>query len=286
MQRVLIVLSALAVFLLLPLGCSDDESCADCPATPAGFVDGSITVNPQAIVNAVIYGYGGIVPSIDSIRLGDSLMTRPTDYNWFQDAPGRRHWQIGFSESAGGSFLYSSGDVARLEIWGPGRQAVCDVVMLDPRDSEAQIISPVPGEDTVAPGESVTIVWQRIEHAQFYALMLTFFNRANAVTRQSLVTDWTADTSYTVRPVLYPDSLQLISVELSGFTGPNPSVGSNFSGGWLTGRLISFSAPAHTFIWGWNAPDKARAEFPDEAAVSAPRSPAEIIDAIYRQAVR
>ncbi len=37
MQRVLIVLSALAVFLLLPLGCSDDESCAGLPGDAGEF---------------------------------------------------------------------------------------------------------------------------------------------------------------------------------------------------------------------------------------------------------
>ncbi|HOZ08496.1 MAG TPA: hypothetical protein PKW75_09440 [candidate division Zixibacteria bacterium] len=285
MQRIVLVLSAVAVSLL-PLGCSDD--CADCPehATPAGFVNGTVHVTPQVSLSATINGYGSILPTVDSIRLGDSLLTSPGDYYVAMSAPANPLWRISFYENISGDVMYSPGDVAHIEIWGPGRLAYCDVVVLDPNESAADMISPLPGTETIAPDESAAVIWHRALDAQYYAVQLRFIDFANGVTRESNVTDWTADTAYTVGPTLYPDSLAALIVEITPFTGPNPAVGSNFAGGWLAGRLISFGGPASTMLHGWNEPDKSIKTLPDDLAASQRLSPAEIIDGIYRQAAK
>ncbi|HPM37639.1 MAG TPA: hypothetical protein PK186_08800 [candidate division Zixibacteria bacterium] len=285
MKRTMIVLSAVVV-ALLPLGCSDDD-CAECPApvTPVGFIQGSIDLHPGVYFEALIFGDGSILPTLDSARVGDSLLVFNKDFFYsYRSEPVNPYWTIYCTEDTGPDYMYTQGDTAHLEFWSEGRLATCDLPLLDPNLTQLFITDPYPGTDTVAPGEPAIVFWNRVEHAQFYAVQVILANRLGDVFTFSDRFDWTADTSFTVSPSLYPPSLAQFSVRVVPFTGPNPAAGSNVLGAWLSGRIVSVGYGAETAIVGWNPSPITKSALPAGETLFPQRTPAEIVEAVYLQA--
>ncbi|MCX6836113.1 MAG: hypothetical protein NTW07_13495 [candidate division Zixibacteria bacterium] len=244
MRKVWLVLLGFGVLLVLAaVGCNDE--CASCPdpaVTPLGYATGWLTLNPGTIMPQLeIFGNGAVAPNLDSVKVGDSLIDRE-DWSMmttaaFTDA----HWVIPFSEAGDPStYMYEHGDVATLRVWGSGRSGTCELKILNYTTAAANITSPAPLADSIAPGVADTIFWNRVEYADYYAIMIAWLVSEGGGTHWTFTYHYATDTSFIVTGAMQLDSAIRYDFVVSPFTGPNPRTGrTNWTGTLLGGVVYS-----------------------------------------------
>jgi len=166
MSKKLIILASIFIAaLFIGIGCSDDDD--DCPACPdqisyKGWADGVIYLDPETYMYDMrVHRFGGVMPNIDSVMVGDSMVEQDDiDYDYFYDY-GDNYWEIYFDEDGDSTtYMYESGDVATITVWGDGMTATCNLKLLDYDDDEIDsMITPAYNADTLAAGDSVTCTW-------------------------------------------------------------------------------------------------------------------------------
>ena len=266
MSKKLIILAAIFIAaLFIGAGCSDDDD--DCPACPdqityKGWADGIIYLDPETYMSDFnIHRFAGIMPNIDSVMVGDSMIEPDDiDYDYYYDY-GDNYWEIYFDEDGDTStYMYKSGDIATVTVWGDGQVATCNLKLLDYDDDEIDsIYSPAYNADTMAVGDSSTVYWAKSANADYYNVWVEIRNMDNGSS------DWfyryynTTDTMFIVTPEMLTDSVYYIYVNVLPICGPDPVSGaSNWTGNYITGRMYSYADYDYTRIYGWAIPTSAK----------------------------
>lgn len=261
MSKKLIILAGIFIAaLFISIGCSDDDD--DCPACPdqivyKGWADGIIYLDPETYMSEMqIHRFAGIMPNIDSVQVGDSMIA-PDDigYDYYYDY-GDNYWEIYFDEDGDTStYMYESGDIAIFTVWGDGRSSSCNLKLLDYDEDEIDSILPNYGADTLAIGDSVTCHWTGLENADYYNVQIEVIDYVDGNSTWYYRYYNTTDTFFTVTPEMLTDSVSHIWVTAIPVTGPDPVTGtSNWTGNYITGRLYSYADYKYTRIYGWNIP--------------------------------
>jgi hypothetical protein len=203
-----------------------------------------------------IYRFAGIMPNIDSVQVGDS-MVNPSDisYDYYYDY-GDNYWDIYFDEDGDAStYMYESGDIATFTVWGDGMTATCNLKLLNYYDDEIDSILPGYNADTLAIGESVICQWTGSGNADYYNVLVEVVDYVDGSNIWYYRYYNTTDTFFTVTPEMMTDSVSHIWVTAIPVTGPDPVTGaSNWTGNYITGRLYSYAGYDYTRIQGWNSP--------------------------------
>jgi len=291
MHKIQMIIACLALLILLAaIGCSNNDECASCPdlTTPLGHARGSLVLAPGATImpELQVFSNGAVAPNLDSVKVGDSLV----DKNYwnvagqisFADA----HWVISFFETGNPStYMYEHGDAATIRIWGEGRSSSCQVKILDPNLATANITIPVAMADTISPGGSDTVYWNKVEHVDYYAVMIAWFVTSGGDSRYVFAYYYATDTSFIVTGAMSPpDSVLNFNVHITPFNGPDPRTGqSNWSGALLDGVVYSYGYNAMTTIVVRSpigSPEKALSEWMIEQPE---RSPEEMVANVYKK---
>ena len=255
MHKMQVILLGLGV-LLMPviIGCGDDDcpACPD-PVRPLGRTHCGLILSPGATIvpSMEISSYGAVAPSLDSVKIGDSLVDRQSwvlGGTWsFADA----HWLIPFQEDGDtGTFMYEHGDVATIGVWGEGRASACQVKILDPDVAIASITDPAYLVDTIAPGGSDTVFWKTIGHVDYYAVMVAWLVSSDGFSTYTFDYYYATDTSFIITGAMQPpDTVLSFNVHVTPFNGPDPRTGrSNWSGTLLDGVVYSYGSQNSTTI--------------------------------------
>lgn len=290
MQKKCMVVSVFGLLLVLAAaGCSDKE-CASCPdpaVTPLGYTKAALQLNPGAVVqpSLEVFGNGMVAPNLDSVKIGDSLVNRRdwmmTSGSMYADA----HWAIVFSEDGDTStYMYEHGDTATISVWGEGRSSSCRVKILSRNSAIAYITTPAYQADTIAPGASDTVFWNRVEHADYYAVMVPWRVISGGSAMWHFDYYYATDTSFIVAGAMQPDSLINFDVQVTPFNGPDPQSGqTNWRGTLLDGVVFSAGYPGMTNIV-IRPPITMAARALSPAAEERPNvSPEEMVSNVYKK---
>ncbi len=248
MFKFLITGLAFGLLMLMGAGCGDDDKATGpTKATPLGYAKGQIILVPHTGMQLEIFGNGAVTPNLDSIRVGDSLVN---ELEWsmesdlmFADA----YWEIPFSEDGDAlTFMYDPGDTAVIDVWGEGRSSTCRVKLLNPAQSEAEIISPAWFADTITPDESDTVYWHKVEQADYYAIMMPCAHYSGPWIFSYYCA---TDTFFIITGDMLPDSVVQCDVVVSPFNGPDPRTDqTNWTGNLLDGVVYSAGGHGYTSI--------------------------------------
>ncbi|PWB73781.1 hypothetical protein C3F09_04780 [candidate division GN15 bacterium] len=233
-------LAFVALLMLAVVGCGDDENTtAPAQTFPLGYTQGNIYVSPNTRMPRLeIHGNGAVTPNLDSIKVGDSLVNRQ-DWSMYSDGMfSDAYWAIPFVEDGDTSTLmYDPGDTAVIKVWGEGRFSSCRVKLLNPEEAILNITSPLSMADTIAFGGSDTVYWNKVDQADYYAVMVPWAHYSG---------NWlfgfyyATDTSFIITGNMMPDSVWRCDVVVSPFNGPDPRTDrSNWTGNLLDGVVYS-----------------------------------------------
>jgi hypothetical protein len=247
MKRSLLLLAIIALAMAtFALSCGDDDESATGPATVAN-ASGAFYLHPA--MQTVLFTISD-AKVIDSIKIGDSLLTRWDHFMPDGFTPGYR-WMVNFYEqfSDTATIMYRSGDMARITIWGDGRSSTAQFVVLHDIDERLPAVYPPPAN--IGPDDPVPeIYWPRNDHADFYGITMEINAPPDSegVNVTGLYYAVATDTTFNI-PARFADRLTMVSVYVWPVTGPIPGSGvSNWSGNFCTGRVCGFAAPNSTTI--------------------------------------
>lgn len=246
---ILIAVGLLAVAALI--GCGDDD-CASCPETftPLGHARGVLSLAPGTMMPMLqIYSNGAVAPNLDSVKVGDSSVSKEFWNLNASVAYADAHWEVNFFETGDTStYMYDPGDLATISVWAEGRSSVCRVKILNPMLTATQVTDPTPYADTVSPGESDTLYWLKADDADYYAIMFAWY--VVPLDRYIFSYYYSTDTTFVVTGAMQPAETAIeFNVHVTPFNGPDPRTGqSNWSGNLLDGVVYSYGQQSSTTI--------------------------------------
>ncbi len=274
------------LLMLVFIGCGNDD-CASCPetVTPLGHAQGALILLPGAYMPGLeVFSNGAVAPDLDSVKVGDSLVDRlfwGLGSEWsYVDA----HWVITYGESGDTStFMYEPGDVASISVWGQGRSSVCHVKILNPSLAATSIISPAVYADTIVPGGSDTVVWHKIEHVDYYAIMVAWY--VIPLNTYTFNYYYATDTSFIITGAMQPeDTVSVFNVHVTPFNGPDPRTGqTNWSGNLLDGVVYSFGTQNSTTIVVRQPPTVLKMVVPEAMKAQPEPSTEDIVANVYEK---
>lgn len=278
MKKLLILLTVLS--LIFVIGCSDDEDCPTCneAVVPQGFVHGSVYLDPEAYIDEMmVIGYNAIPVNLDSAKLGDSLLYGDDAFDYDYDEEYHENWWTVYFDEDGSEYMYEHGDVATMTFYGEGMSSTAQFVILDADSAEVSIISPAYNEDTLATATDVTVTWGTSPDAEYYSVWIEWVVGDDWTDLYHY--DYTADTTFTITADMFPDSVRYFYVDITPFTGPDPTkdVG-NVTGNFLTGKVYSFGWYDYTRIHGWYQPAPTKSSLETTRKI---RTEQEMIEKIY-----
>jgi len=276
------------LLMLAAAGCNNDD-CASCPdaVTPLGHAKGWLVLTPGTRMPELeVFGNGSVAPNLDSVKVGDSLVNRQEwqlaeGPNAYADA----HLIIPFYEDGDPStFMYDPGDTAIIRVWGEGRSSFCRVKLLYRDSATVHITTPTSMADTIAPGGSDTVYWNRVEHADYYAIMVPWWVTPGY---WFFTYYYATDTSFIITGDMMPDSVTRFDVQVTPFNGPDPRTDkTNWSGKLLDGVVICAGQNSYTTIIV-RSPMLSPREASSQAAEERPKlSSEEIVANVYKQCGR
>lgn len=275
------------LIILVAVGCDDD--CPDCPdfVTPLGHTRGTLMLSPGAVMpDLQVYSNGAVAPNLDSVKVGDSLIGRQYWNLSSQSAYADAHWVIHFNETGDTTtFMYEHGDDARISVWGEGRFSFCQLRILDPFLAAAQITDPTPNTDTIAPGGSDTIYWDKVEFADYYAIMIAWLVTSGGGSQYTFNYYYTTDTSFIITGAMQPpDSMLSFNVHVTPFNGPDPQTGqTNWTGTLLDGVVYSIGYDGMTTIIVRSPVTPPEKQLPEPGAEYREHSPESIVACVYKK---
>jgi hypothetical protein len=290
MHKMQVILLGFGLLLMLAIiGCGDDD-CPACPdlVTPLGYTQCALILSPGAniVPGLEVFSYGAVAPSLDSVKVGDSLVDRLSwelAIRWpYADA----HWLIGFHEDGDtGTFMYEHGDVATIDVWGEGRSSACQVKILNPDSAIANITDPAYLVDTIAPGGSDTVFWNTVEHVDYYAVMIAWLVQLGGDINYTFDYHYATDTSFIITGAMQPpDSVLEFNMHVTPFNGPDPRTGrSNWSGTLLDGVVCSYGYQNSTTIVIRSPIGPPPKALPKPAAGYPERNSEEIVASVYKK---
>ena len=285
MKKTVLLFTVLLALVIVVAGCDDDDdSTGPALGTPAGFVNGTIYLDPETYVDDIrVIGYGAVPPNLDSVKVGDSVLIGDDylDYD-YETEYHENWWEIYFSEDGDTStYMYDHGDMAQIWFYGDGQTATARFKILDEDSAGTDVTMPDYDDDTVAVNDSVTVYWNESNGADYYAVWLEFRDYVNGTSTWFYKYDATTDTSYMVTPDMYTDSMYYMYLNVVPFTGPDPRTGEpNVTGGYLTGKIYSYGDYDYTRIQGWNRPPTKAAAY-EEGRLEI--DPKQIVEKVYEQ---
>jgi hypothetical protein len=137
--------------------------------------------------------------------------------------------------------------MATITVWGEGRSSSCRFAVLNPDSAQAHITDPLVYADTIAPGAPDTVYWNKVDHVDYYAVMIAWFSPINWYTFYYY---YATDTSFVITGSMQPDdSIIEYNVHITPFNGPDPRSGrSNWDGTLLDGIVCSYGWQDRTTI--------------------------------------
>ncbi len=284
---ILIAVGLLALAALI--GCSDDD-CASCPepvTPPLGTARAFFILAPSATFAPPFFevtGHGEVMPNLDSMKVGDSLIDKDgwmIQWPWEFAAAG---WTIQFVESGDTStFMYHHGDMATITLWGEGRSSSCRLRVLFPESAQVHITEPLLYADTIAPGGSDTLFWNKVNYVDYYAIMIAWY--LPSIDYYTFEYYYATDTSFVITEAIQPDEITTyFNVHVTPFNGPDPRTGAtNWDGTLLDGAVCSFGRQDYTTIV-FDQPLASTKPYGPEAMKALPEiSAGEIIDNVYKK---
>lgn len=285
MSRKQIVMIAVALMTLAALiGCGNDD-CTSCPETVKvlGHARGSLQLLPAAYMPALhVFSDGAVAPNLDSLKVGDSLVDK-LFWTVESDLPfGDAHLRISFLELGDTSnYMYKHGDLATITAWGQGRSSVCRLKVFNSSTAAAHVTHPFPNFDTIAVNGADTIFWNKVEHVDYYAVMIAWYVFPPG--QYKFAYYYSTDTSFVVNESIWPaGGVMHLNVHITPFGGPDPRTGrSNWTGNLLDGVVYSIGEQSSTTVQVEQlitAPNG-----PGPASLEAPPAPSadEIVAAVY-----
>jgi len=272
-----------ALLMLLVAGCGDDD-CASCPdtVTSLGFGRGVVSYRDVGLWQVIsISGYSVMPPVLDSVRVGDSLLSHE---EFGVVGCGNVGSMIEFYEGSNSTTrMYDLGDTAVTTVWAQGRSSTCRVKLLDQSHSTIEIISPASsGSDTLSQTGSDTLRWHSVEHADYYAIELWWW--------YSILDNWmsshyyTTDTAFIITGAMVPDSMYYCEVTLTPFNGPDPRTDKgNWAGNLLDGVVLSVGSNSGTSFVVSSANPSLRGPSPQVAREKPDLSAVEIVAKVYEK---
>jgi hypothetical protein len=280
------ILALLLVFAFI--GCSNDDECASCPetVTPLGTARGFLILDPNATFPEPYFevsGYGEVMPNLDSMKVGDSLVDRHWEYYWPWEYADAR-WLIHFDETGDTStYMYDNGDLATITVWGQGRSSSCRFKVLNPAMAHVNITAPLLYADTITQGGSDTVFWNKVEYVDYYAIMIAWF--IPSFGDYFFEYYYSTDTSFVITGAIQPDSMvQHFNVHVTPFNGPDPRTGrTNWDGTLLDGVVCSFGYEGETTIVVRQPPAALKTVAAGHVKAPPEISPVDIISNVYKK---
>ena len=246
--RFMIIVTLLGTAAFLG-GCGDDETITNTvyvtdtltitdtlfePALP--LISGYVFVDPDLYMYADIYSPGPLEPIIDSVFVADSqaLVGLWTSISIIEP--------VGFAVYNNlDDTRLSAGDTAEVAVYSGNAQSSASVKLLNFTEDSVMIVSPA-GGDTSDAGAAFTVVWQQIEHADWYGLSLEY---EWEIDQQAFIQTFigsTTDTQFVMDGALalYNGDYDIAIVPVSG---PDPeATEGNVTGEAVTGNLYSLAS--------------------------------------------
>ncbi|MEW6411985.1 MAG: hypothetical protein AB1483_05860 [Candidatus Zixiibacteriota bacterium] len=296
MLRSGIVIGLVALAMFIAAGCGDDD-CPSCPTNvdtltvtdtvevpqefPA-YVSAYLQLDPYAYFNADILGNGGANPWADSFAVGETVVSYIDASYWWHEA--EPYFWIEWEEGGTAPYMYESGDLAAVTIWGnDGMSSTASVVILD-YDADASVIM-VPSlyDTSVYYGNDMEFAWSRVENAEWYGVELNYRvdTSGTGQFRWYNVYTYTYDTTMIVQDTMMGYPVDRVHIYALPTTGPDPeSYTGNWEGDYATGKLYSISYYAYAVVYFENEGPTYKAAVDRSAEIPA-KSPGEIIEAVY-----
>jgi len=278
-QIIMIAVGLLTIAALI--GCGDDD-CASCPEAVTILILAPYAMFPQPYFE--VTGYGEVMPNLDSMKLGDSLIDKD---HWVYQWPweyANAGWIIHYVETGDTStYMYRHGDMATITLWGEGRSSSCRIRVLNLDSAQLHITDPLVDADTIAPGAADTVYWNKMEYVDYYAIMVAWY--LPSISYFTFEYFYATDTSFVITEAMQPDEIVTrYNVHVTPFNGPDPRTGkSNWDGTLLDGRVCSFGWQNSTTIH-IDQPLASYRQYGPEAMKAMPEvSAGEIIDNVYKK---
>jgi hypothetical protein len=274
MKRALTILLIVGVALVtLAVSCSDDD-CATCPPEPVPvYANGYVCLDPSTELRISIVGDGSYTPSVDSVTVGDSVLTESNGNLNLYVGLGVSEWVAWFRESFSepADIMFASGDTAVISVYGDGHRSTARLRILDRVNDIVGNISP--HFITLSPTDTMpTFFWRRVAPASFYAVVVSvgIDRQADLVERYYLAL---LDTFLVVPGNWQPTDFETLVVQVWPVTGPRPnSTATNWVGDLCRGQILSTAEPRYAQIFGTGGPIKSAV---DESASTQAAFPGE-----------
>lgn len=236
-------MSLILVLLFAFVGCSDDDECASCPGmTQKAVAIGDLELDDGLYFWANIIGVDGKVPDVDSVRVAGELAETYTGFN--EGGPGV---YVQYEEYEGGPMkpasTYANGDLVLVEIFTPSGVSTCSEKVLD-----YDLSRPVPIDwsynypyDTVDIGTELTVSWNTVEYADWYAVEAEYDYDSSGIQNETRSYFNTTGTTVTI-PAASVGFNGRYYMRIRPITGPLPDdAQGNITGGVVRGVIGSSS---------------------------------------------
>ncbi|MBN2226267.1 MAG: hypothetical protein JW763_02770 [candidate division Zixibacteria bacterium] len=242
---------SMAILLLatvaVNIGCSDDDEVVAPPA-PVAYINGTIDVRPECVMETFVSGHGGRNPYLDSAKVGDSLCHIIYDYARGYGDP--VYWTLLYEDSD--EPMYAPGDYATIRFYSRWGASSAIVSLLDPAASALEVISPQ--DDTVySQGDPITIVWHQVEFAEWYGIYCRYLIDTGSGSYADADYVYSRDTTFTFAGDHFNYQLSHADIFLIAVTGPDPAgTAGNVTGDYATGRINSYGIMDELTVNGEN----------------------------------
>lgn len=246
MKKLILLLSLTAIAVFIAAGCGDDD-CPNCPSEVDTvvidqeylvYLDGFVTLTPETWLDMDGFGAGGAIPHIDSFAVGDSVSTDYYATNWWYARD--PYFYLTWDEDVTPPYMYESGDLATVTVWGDNRSSSATVTILDWENDYPEMLVPSGTDTIVPPANDMEFSWSRVALAEWYAVQIYYELDSLGVTIESQYIGYTYDTTFTVSSSYVGYPVDLGEIYVVAITGPDPESGiGNWEGDYASGKLYS-----------------------------------------------
>jgi len=243
---VMLVGAMILTIVVLAAGCGDDDEKIVTSTAPPAFIDAYVVVEPECFLSGDVFTAGGFPPYLDSVKVGDSLISIDTSTYFGSYDP---YYNISFMES-GSSYMYESGDDATVTFYGRVGTSSATVTLLNPNEDRVIVLYHDYGE-SVPQGEILTFIWSSLAHVEWYALEVVYEIDTGLGNAQYQDYTYAMDTTCTFAADYFNSALNWISVSILPCTGPDPrTANGNITGPYATGKVFSYGGDTEILMYG------------------------------------